>query len=159
MQASWPWPRCVLPLLRCFLLLPPLRLLVSTWCCPAPCDCCTRLPTLLCLQLCRQLTSLTLHDCPGISDRALVEVGRRREAADCGALQSCICRPSRLCPGPHAHPTPLHVWCRGTVQVGERCTQLRALDCTVARRVGGMLLMGEDADQVGCFFFFFCVAA
>ena len=56
------------------------------------------------MQLCRQLTSLLLHDCPGISDRALVEVG-------------------------------------------ERCIQLRALDCTVARRSGGLLLVGEEADQ------------
>jgi len=35
------------------------------------------------------------------------------------------------------------------MQVGERCTRLRALDCTVARRDGGLLLMGEEADQLG----------
>ncbi len=34
-------------------------------------------------------------------------------------------------------------------QVGERCSQLRALDCTVARRAGGLLLMGEEPDQLG----------
>lgn len=35
-------------------------------------------------------------------------------------------------------------------QVGERCGQLRALDCTVARsRAGGLLLMGEEPDQLG----------
>lgn len=34
-------------------------------------------------------------------------------------------------------------------QIGERCSQLRALDCTVARRAGGLLLMGEEPDQLG----------
>ena len=56
-------------------------------------------------QHCKQLTALLLHDCPRISERALMEVA-------------------------------------------ERCPQLRELDCSVARRTG-VLLMGEDAGQVG----------
>ena len=144
-------------------------------------------------QLCRQLTSLLLHECPSISDRGLLEVGWDTVAllgysSAAGIQQQCwdtvaLFSAATRCPGTimhlaaaratiSLHASPRRVSSSGAhspaqpsfflllptltgvphlapQQIGERCSQLRALDCTVARRAGGLLLMGEEPDQLG----------
>jgi hypothetical protein len=83
-------------------------------------------------QHCPRLGRLGLLRCSRVSDDGLMAVARH-----CRQLTSLL-----------LHECP-SISDRGLVEVGERCTQLRALDCTVARRAGGLLLMGEEPDQLG----------
>ncbi|KAL4431369.1 hypothetical protein ABPG75_006625 [Micractinium tetrahymenae] len=83
-------------------------------------------------QHCRRLRALGLLRCSRVGDDGLAAVAQL-----CRQLTSLTLHD---CPG---------ISDRGLMEVGERCTQLRVLDCTVARRAGGLLLMGEEAEQLG----------
>ncbi|KAL4422190.1 hypothetical protein ABPG77_006431 [Micractinium sp. CCAP 211/92] len=83
-------------------------------------------------QHCTQLRCLGLLRCSRVGDDGLAAVAQLCRQLTALTLHDC--------PG---------ISELGLMKVGKRCTQLRLLDCTVARRAGGLLLMGEEPEQLG----------